>query len=212
MKFDCHNEWVGWGRRTHRSSLPPRRRVHPTSPRLRGTRRPRPTTGTGSALIEFAIGMIPMMVLVMGLLQIITLARARMDTLREARSQAGMLSTLGVDSRTTTDFIQDWDTGADEHHMTADDRSSFADSSRFIRSVVDRSVVDSSDWDIIGEVPASPLYTLHHSGVAASSLNLVQGSDERSVDVLPAVRLLFDSQDSIDVQSSARMSWTKGLQ
>ena len=173
--------------------------------------RGRRTRRSGSALIEFAVGMIPMMVLVVGLLQIVTLARTRMDTLREARSQAGMLSTLSAQTLSSPAFIRDWQVAADEHHMTVDDTFTTADSSGFMRDVVDRSVVNSTDWDIMAGVPNSPFYRLHRSGNIMSEFGLVEDSEEATVELLPAVRLLFDNQENIDVNSIVWMSWTKGL-
>lgn len=163
----------------------------------------------GSALLEFTIGLIPLMVLVVAMVQIVSLARARMEALREAREQAGMLSTLPLQSLSSPSYIRDWDLGPDERHMTADDSPILGSSGAFVSTVVGRSVASEADWDVLNGAPASALNQLRQSGDAMSTFGFVQGESEASVALLPAVRSLFYDAEQIDVRAEVWMSWTQ---
>ena len=73
----------------------------------------------GQAMIEFIIGLVALLVLFAGLLQIIEVGRVRTEKMFEARAEAGRLAIMelgqGEAFISDADFIEDWEIDEDEY-------------------------------------------------------------------------------------------------
>jgi hypothetical protein len=163
-------------------------------------------------MIELIIGLVSIVALFAGLIQMVSISRARHDTQYEARSEAGEnslsdLYTLFSDA----EFIEDWDTGDDERRHTRDDSAAAGDSFGFNAAIVEASSPDEDGWTTIEEAPGDYLSMLRGAPNPAQLFGLVEGRAEEDVSLLPAVRSLLYDADSVEVESRVWMTWTRGI-
>jgi len=163
-------------------------------------------------MIELIIGLVSIVALFAGLVQMVSLSRARHDTQYEARSEAGEDSLSDLDALfSDAEFIEDWDMGDDERRHTRDDRTGDGDSFGFNRAIVEASSPDSEGWQIIQQAPGDQISMLRGTPNPAQVFGLVEGKAEEDVSLLPAVRSLLYNADSIEVESRVWMTWTRGI-
>ena len=165
----------------------------------------------GQALVEFMIGLVAVLVLFAGLLQVASLSRIHTDTMVEARRLAAEQAMLDVDTLTSPDYIHDWQQGDDQKSYTRDDNFTTANPSDFDTRIVDRAGGDTDGWDLIDSAPGSRFPDLHGSSAPGSLFGLVEGTDSGTIDLLPAVQHLIYAAPSIQVRCNVWMTRTKGL-
>jgi hypothetical protein len=172
---------------------------------------------TGQALVEFMIGMVVVLVLVSGLLQIASICKAHSDTMLDARKEAGIYAMTesgpGASLLFNPDYIKDWQEGGDGRMLTRDDVSVAGDPGSFQRTVVERTVQNPEEWDIIDAVPENRMSALRGDAGVINSLGLVKGSAKKKaqLDMIPAFKHLVYNADSIDVESEVWMTSTKDV-
>ncbi|MBL7077046.1 MAG: hypothetical protein ISS31_06215 [Kiritimatiellae bacterium] len=166
----------------------------------------------GSAMIELIIGLVSIVALFAGLVQMVSISRARHDTQYEARSEAGAesLSDLGA-LLSDAEYIEDWDAGNDDRRHTRDDYAASGDSFAFNGAIVEMSSPDSDGWTIIEQAPGDQLSMLRSAPNPAQVFGLVEGTAEEDVPLLPAVQSLLYDADSIEIESRVWMTWTRGI-
>jgi hypothetical protein len=166
---------------------------------------------SGQAIVEFIVGLVAVLVLFAGLLQVATLTKKHTDTMVEARRLAAERAMTDLDAASNPDYISNWKPGTDRKPYTRDDIHSPADPGSFDSRIVDRAAEDALGWSIIDFIPRNPLADMHGSGTPASEFGLVSGSDTRTVDLLPAVQDLIYDRPRINVRCTVWMTQTKGL-
>jgi len=169
----------------------------------------------GSAMLELMIGLVTIIALFAGLVQIVSLSSARHATHSEARSIAGQnaLDDLGSGNGQLSgaDYISDWDSGADGLRHTIDDSASDGDPVPFSTDIVQSSSPNGAGWSIIQQAAGDHLSPLLGQPNPAALFGLVEGEAQANVELLPAVKSLLYDADSIDVESRVWMTWTKGI-
>ena len=168
----------------------------------------------GQAVVEFVVGLIVVLALCAGLMQIASLTKAHTDAMVEARRLAAEQATvdLGSDTPSSAEYILKWRPDADGKPYTRDDQHSDADPGAFRERIVGRASANSAGWDsIIDLVPADAISRLHGSDAPSSLFGLVNGSAPGSVEVLPEFRKLIYDAATIDVGCEVWMTRTKGL-
>jgi hypothetical protein len=166
----------------------------------------------GQAIVEFVVGLAVVLVLVAGLLQVAALTRAQTDTMVEARRRAGEEAMDVNQPLAGPEFIRDWTDGPDGYAYSGDDTFSEGDALTFLGAVVDQAAGGADGWDRIGQAGGdNRLYGLHRALRPVSAFGLVKGSDEETVEVIPAVRELIYDKDRITVRSDVWMTWTRGI-
>ena len=170
---------------------------------------------SGQAMVEFIVGLVAVMALLAGLLQVASLGKAHTDSMVEARREAADLAMMDLGDGTVVlsdpDYIQEWNVGPDGRHHSRDDTWTEANAGEFNERIVDRAAADPEGWSILGDVPNNPIGQLHGNWDAVAALGLVHGHDERPVPLLPAVRSLLYRADSVDVECDVWLTWTKGI-
>jgi len=165
----------------------------------------------GQAIVEFIVGLVAVLVLFAGLLQVASLTKTHTDTMVSARRLAAEQAMMDVDAPTSPDYIAAWRIGADRKAYTRDDTFSPGDAGGFEDRIVDRAAQDLGGWGIVDGITGNRVSDLHGSAAPGSLFGLVEGQDRRSVDLLPAVRDLIYAAPSIDVRCDVWMTRTKGL-
>ena len=170
---------------------------------------------SGQALVELLVGLVVILVLVAGLLQVASLTNTESDVMADARAEAGELAMMDVDSSIDlvygTDYIHDWQPGSDTTRYTPDDVWSQGNPAGFENQIVNRASPTPAGWDIIDAVPDNRFTRLRKSGDPISCFGLVKGHEKKSVEVIPAVRELLYRADTIQVESEVWMTSTKGI-
>ena len=173
------------------------------------------TERQGSAMLELMIGLVTIVALFAGLVQIVSLSSARHLTQGEARSMAGQnaLDDLGsgMGQLSDADFISDWDAGDDGRRHTHDDSFSGGNPMSFSDAIVQSSSPNGAGWSIIQQAAGDQLSPLLGQPNPAALFGLVEGEAQANVELLPAVKSLLFDADSIQVESHVWMTWTKGI-
>ncbi len=170
----------------------------------------------GQALVELMVGLVVVMILVAGLLQMSSMTSAHTDVMIEAREEAALLAMLDLgpdmDVLSDADYIRDWHEGGDGRRLSRDDFSDTGDAAAFQGLVVDQTVADAG-WDILNAAPNNRISRLRGDPMVVSSFGLVKGraTESARLDMLPAFRHLIYQADSIDVEATAWMTLCKGL-
>jgi hypothetical protein len=165
----------------------------------------------GQAMIEFVVGLIAVLALFAGLLQIASLTRARTDTMVNARRNAAVRALMDPTLLSTPDYIEAIAVGPDGSSYSVDDTPAIGSPSVFVATTVDPSAADAAGWDLIGSAPGNAFTALRTSAAPMYDLQMVQGADRETVPVMPAVQHLMYDAASITVESQVWLPWIRGL-
>ena len=166
---------------------------------------------SGQAMVELVVGLVAVLVLFAGLLQIIGLTQTQTDVLVNARREAGQRAMAGTANRMAPDYIRFWEEGPDESRHSVDDRHTAADPGRFRTTVIEELASDPSDWLVVDAVPGNPFSDLHDNANPISDFGLLNGTDSDTVDLIPTLRNLVYDSDTITVESEVWMPWMRGM-
>jgi hypothetical protein len=165
----------------------------------------------GQAVIELVVGLVLVLAVTAGLLQLYSLTRADADTMVEARREAGELALLDVAVLSDPPYIEDWEEGADGKRMTADDTYNTANPLPFTQTIVERASPDAAGWALIDSAAEDGMSQLRQNPAPGSVLGLVKGEDSETVTLLPAVRSLIYRADHIEVENEVWLTRLKGI-
>jgi len=162
-------------------------------------------------MVELIVGLVAVLALFAGLLQIASLSRAHTEALVEARREAGALAMLDADVFALPEYIQDWEEGPDGKRHTRDDVFRAADPAAFQGIVVERAAEDEEAWEVLDRVPENAVSSLHGSAIPAADFGFVRGYDSRRVGLITAVQSLLYRAPSITVEAEVWMTQTKRI-
>lgn len=171
----------------------------------------RSASESGQAMVELMVGLVALLALFAGLLQLGKLSTAQTDTLFNARREAGTraMSTIAVSS--AADYIRYWEEGDDERRYSVDDTFTDADGSAFTATVTSRAVRDNSEWNIMQRMPDNPIVALRDSPAPVTQFGLLEGKDSTTVPLLPIVQHLLYDAGSIEIESKVWMPWAREI-
>jgi len=162
-------------------------------------------------MIEFIVGLVAVLVIFAGLLQVVSLTQARTEALMSARREAGQRSMAGSGARLTPDYIRYVTEGPDRRRYSADDENTPANPAMLHSAIIDRSVSDPSEWSVIDAVPENAFSDLHLNSNPISDFGFLDGRDSRRVELIPTIKSLVYDADSITVECEVWMPWTRGM-
>jgi hypothetical protein len=167
------------------------------------TRKATPSPRTaGQALTELVIGLVAILALLAGLLQLGLLTRAQTDVMILARSRAAATAMAGGTQITAIpSYIHEVTAGNDGRTYSRDDEHTFASAEEFSRTVVDKSAADPTDWHLLDAMPSRPFSDLHGSDTPAELFGLIDGTASETVDIIPAVKSLLYRADTIKIEA-----------
>jgi hypothetical protein len=165
----------------------------------------------GQAMVEFVIGLIGLLIILTMIFQGVVLTKEHTDAMTEARAEAGanaISSLAGINSPT---YISEVDSGSDWKQYTEDDIKISAGSFSLQNDIVDKTVVNSSDWDIIGSAPRNSFNQIQNVISPVDAYGLVSGKSSKSVTLSAAFRSLILDKDSIDIDVEVWMTHTDDI-
>ncbi len=162
-------------------------------------------------MIELTIGMLVLIVLAAVIYQLTTFVRAGHETAVRAREQAGALALQDYPLSATAAYIAGTDTGPDGKPYTRDDVFLAADPGRYNTGILEPLAGDPADWNTLDAVPGNAFSELRGSWSPISIFGLLRGEDSEDVDLLPAVQHLLYRAESIRIEETVWMPWTRGV-
>lgn len=180
----------------------------PTHPKRTAT----PAAGggrSGQAMVEMIVGLVALLVVFAGIVQLSILGFEQSLTLLNARAKAGQYALADVYSVETPGprFIQDWDAGDDTSRHSVDDVATAADPTMAARILTDPSHPNRLN----GYLPDNEISQLANSSLLAGFDLVTARERSDTILLLPAVRHLLYDSDSIRLEADACLSWTKGI-
>ena len=160
--------------------------------------------------MELVIGLVAVVVLVAGLLQIGMLARLHTATMTEAREEADRyaLSAAYLLAGSGPRYIRDWRDGPDERSYSRDDKAYDAAYSRIREDIVKHAKPD----ELAKEVGGNRFTALNADKYPVNSFEYVRGDGNSGpIELLPVTRRLLYAQDPVDVKSTVWQVWTTGI-
>ena len=165
---------------------------------------------SGQAMVEFMAGLVVVLVLLTGLIQIGQLAHAHTRTMIAARAAAGQLamsSTPPVSKPAS--YIYSWFPGPDQRRYTRDDMSLIHSNTGALP--IPSELVGQSHLEWVPDAPVNALTTLRDSSNPAVDFCLVSGEASESVHILPIIRRLVYARSTLEVESEAWLVWAGGI-
>ena len=161
------------------------------------------STKNGQAMIEFAAGLLVLLLLIIGFIHVSKLALSSLGIHGEIRAEAGMTamqSSLAV----SPEAIADWESGKDETRFTADDEAQKNQpaAASIIGQVVARSVQAEGDWQRISEKSVLPfsMAKLSQSPNLVALMGCVYESETARVEVDSFIRNFAYNKESVAVK------------
>ncbi len=163
----------------------------------------------GQAMVELAVGLVVILVLFAGLIQIGRLANAHTQTMITARENAGYAAMSDeLSDGGATAYILSWGVGPDGKSYTADDLLFPApNAAQTVQAIAS---VASSD-ELADFLPGN---TLSETGDGIGVTNIfffVYGEGRAPVSTFPVIRSLIYNRPAIYAESQAWLVWTKGI-
>jgi hypothetical protein len=170
----------------------------------------------GQAMVEFLVGLVAVISLLAGLLQIVTLTRTHLDAMVAARAEAGGFAILDQNLLFDPDYIRDWDAGPDARRHTRDDDPDLSVRvGEFKGTIVNRAGrnpnVAPRDWELIESLPDPRLGQMRDSDDPDTLFGLVKGHGGGRVALTNAVRHLLYRAEYIDVDADVWLTRTGGV-
>jgi hypothetical protein len=162
-------------------------------------------------MTELMVGMIGLLVLVAGILQVASLTKARTDAMVEAREEAGRRALADASLSENPEYIKDVEVGPDGRTYSYDDTHTRAGGGAFHDVIINRTVADSSQWQIMEDIHNKSFSALNNAGSPIASFGLLKGEATRSIQLRPAVRSLIYRAERIDIKCDVWTTWTRGV-
>jgi hypothetical protein len=168
---------------------------------------------SGQAAIELIVGLVAMLVLFAGLLQVSSLIKTHTDTMVQARTQAGEQAMLESPLLPVPRYIRDWVPGQDGQRHTPDDRWTPANADAFADTLVEQAVAEDMDWGLWQERDAkpNPVADMRSTVNQSAHFGLLRGHASSVTNLLPAIRHLVYNADTVEVSTEVWMTWTSGI-
>ncbi len=176
-----------------------------------GRSMPRARNRAGQAIAEFIVSLVAILVLAAGLLQLTALMVAQSRTMVKARKEAGIAAVQQVAASSDPDFIKDWEAGSDGVTYTADDTADQSVAATDFNNVFVEKASTDDGWIYIEDSPSDLISPMRALAAPSSFFGLVDGYDDETVSLLPAVQSLLYNKESIHVESRVWMTFCGGL-
>ena len=159
-------------------------------------------------MVEFMVGLVVVLVLLTGLIQIGQLAHAHTRTMIAARAAAGLLAMAPTPPVSETALlVSDWVPGTDLRRYTRDDMALVTSNAVTLPG----KLIGQAHLERVPDAPVNALSTLKNSLNPAGDFFLVKGEASESVPILPIIRRLVYAHPTLEVESDAWLVWTEGI-
>lgn len=165
----------------------------------------------GQAMTELMMGLVSLIVLIAILAQLAIFVRAGHETAFRAREQAGALALQPFPVSAVARYIGATRSGDDGKPYTRDDEFLGADPTAFYNGILEPLAATPTDWNTLDAVPGNDFTRLRSSESPIGIFGLLRGQAPTNVTLLPAVEHLLYRRDSIRLEETVWMPWTKGV-
>ena len=180
--------------------------------KIRGLQRRRPSTRSGQAIAELVVGLIALLVVFMGMLQIQRLAHAHTQTLIAAREQAGQDALLSpyVLRYAAPSWIRDWSVGRDNVAYSQDDTPLSGNPNNVTDRIAAHAqrTVNPVPAELTTYAPGNELSAAATTATLQNELYLTHGQSRTNADVFSLIRSIVYRADTIQLQGNAWLTWT----
>lgn len=179
---------------------------------------------SGQALAEFVVGLIAILALISCLTVGTSVITGHTESMATARKEAAAAASLGADTLSNAKYIKDWTPwtnpfesrtpGRRTSKFTKYDTATDANPSEFTSIILNKAVVNESDWNIIANAP-DPLSSYDSKFTklrGTTSFGLVKGEDSRNIplDKTPFIPHFFGI-NKIDVECKVWLPQINGM-
>ena len=161
----------------------------------------------GQAIVELVVGLVAVIVLVAGIVQISTLGLMHSRVMTEARRLAGVQAMQDLPPFSGPDYIAARTVGRDLTTYSRDDDSTPA----FVGNFQVGLLRYSDPNRVAQEVPDNEFTLMSQSQFPHLLFGLVEGRKSDSAELLPVMRNLVYRADRVEVEGRAWLTWTKGI-
>ncbi len=180
-------------------------RPAPRSPRARRS---------GQAAVEFAVGLLLMLIVLTGILHVARMGRTSLFLHSVLRGDAGEAAMSRISSP-SPDYIADWREGPDGLRFTADDQPvrNSAMVPATLGLLTRSSVREARDWEAVAQNTRLPLsmVTLRNSPLLATAIGFVHADETLHVPVDPVIRQLIYAKDEVAIREEVWIPLMGGL-
>ena len=162
---------------------------------------------SGQAIAELVAGLIALVVIFMGMLQIQYLAHAHTKALNDARAQAGQdaMQTPYLLRYSVPVWLSDWTTGKDKIIYSQDDQQVSGNPGIVTAGVVSHA----HPGDLATYAPGNEISAASTSATLIDGLMLTHGREKSTpVETFPIIRHVVYNADTITMQGDAWLTWT----
>ena len=155
------------------------------------------------------VGLVAILVLFAGLLQIADLGFQHTNAMIAARTTAGQhaMGDTFISDAPGPQFIQDWNPGPDKKTHSADDQVIGIDPSTAVKMIVDPAKPD----DLQAAVKGNQISALN-TGSLIMGFDFVHGRQQSpNIQLTPIIRHIVYGTDTMRVQGDAWLVWSKGI-
>jgi hypothetical protein len=169
---------------------------------------------SGQAAIEFAVGLLLMLIVVTGIIHVSRMARTSLFLHSVLRGEAGKDAMTSLAS-STPDYISDWKEGPDGIRYTADDQP--VRNSAMLPATLDlltqNSVANPTDWDYVASGTRLPvsMCSLQASPIMATTIGFVHAEETLHVPVDSVIRQLIYDKDEVSIKEEVWVPLMGGL-
>lgn len=169
---------------------------------------------SGQAMIEFAAGLLVLLLLIIGFVHVSRLSLSSLGIHGEIRAEAG-LSAMQSSLAATPEAVSDWESGKDDVRFTADDemQKNQPAAASVIGQVVSRSVRAEGDWQSVSDKSQLPfsMVQLQRSPNLVILMGAVHESQTDRVPVDPVIRKLAYNKEEVAVKEEIWLPLMGGL-
>ncbi len=165
---------------------------------------------SGQAMAEMVVGLLSIMLLVAGLVQIGMLSRHHTATLLDARAEADAMAMRDnyMEHVPGPSYIQDWQEGVEGVRYTQKDEMQLGNPSEIKAGVLRHARPE----QLARHVYPQRVQSLQESVLLVEAFEFVRGhSRAEPVPLLPVIRRLVAQDESIRMEHEVWMPWARGL-
>jgi len=170
---------------------------------------------SGQAAIEFVAGLLLLLLVLTGLIQVNRMARTSLFLHAVLRGDAGEQAMADTALSVAPLYISDWQPGADGTRYTADDQpvrnGAFLPAT--LATLTKYSVKSPNDWSYVTPLDRLPtsMVTLNSSPLMATTLGFIHREETLHVPVDPVIRQLVYGRDEVAIKEEVWMPLMGGL-
>ena len=165
----------------------------------------------GQAIVEMVVGLVAILVVFAGFLQLGRMAHEHTKIMMEARAEAGefaLAQTYALQAP-APQYLYTWGVGDDGRRDSRDDKPMFA----LTKDVRDDLLAHSKPDQLGGAVGENPVTRAYDDDALLDVFSLVHGREEsEDIPLYPVVRHLLYDADSIRLESDVWLSWARSIE